>query len=78
MNNEKINQVINDVINDFGLPCKSEINSNSNLREDLLFDSLALASLTVHIEEEFGIDIFEKMNVQTVGEIYQMVEDIKN
>lgn len=73
MTQAKINQIINNIIADFGLPTKKEVSLNSNLREDLFFDSLALASLTVHIEEEFGIDIFEKKNVQTVGEIYQIV-----
>lgn len=71
---DKVNKIITDVISDFGLPVKGEINSDSNLRNDLFFDSLALASLTVQIEEEFGVDIFEKMNVQTVGQIYQIIE----
>jgi acyl carrier protein len=42
----------------------------SNLRDDLGMDSFNLAELTVHIEEEFDIDIFEDGIVNTVAEIY--------
>lgn len=40
-----------------------------HLRNDIGFDSLDLAELTVRIEAEFGIDIFEEGIVSTVGEI---------
>ena len=39
------------------------------LREDLNLDSFDLAELTVKIEDEFDIDIFEEGLVLTVGEI---------
>ena len=39
------------------------------LREDLNLDSFDLAELTVKIEDEFDIDIFEDGLVLTVGEI---------
>ena len=42
---------------------------NSSLRNDIGFDSLDLAELTVRIEDEFGIDIFEHGNVDTIYEI---------
>lgn len=47
-----------------------EISPLSKLRDDLGLDSFNLAELTVHIEEEFGIDIFEDGLVSTVREIY--------
>lgn len=47
------------------------ITSNKRLREDLGFDSFNLAELTVHLEEQFNIDVFENGVVNTVGEIYQ-------
>jgi len=53
-----------------------EILSSSNLR-DLGFDSLDLAELTVRIENEFGIDIFEDGIVETVGEILEKLEQSK-
>lgn len=47
------------------------LTSNKRLREDLGFDSFNLAELTVHLEEQFNIDVFENGVVNTVGEIYQ-------
>jgi acyl carrier protein len=51
---------------------KSPINAISNetqLRQDLGFDSLDLAELTVRIEDKYNIDIFENGIVNSVGEI---------
>ncbi len=45
------------------------IAENTNLRNDLQLDSLELAELTVRIEDEFQIDIFEDGIVETVGEV---------
>ncbi len=47
------------------------IAENTNLRNDLQLDSLELAELTVRIEDEFQIDIFEDGIVETVGEIFK-------
>jgi len=47
-----------------------ELKPEQTLREDLNFDSFDLAELTVKIEEEFGIDIFETGLVNSVHEIY--------
>ena len=55
---------------------KSEISLDSNLR-DLGLSSFDMAALTVHIEDEFDIDIFEEGLVLTVGEITQILK-IKN
>ena len=41
-----------------------------NLRDDLGLSSFDLAELTVKIEDEYDIDIFEDGLVSTVGEIY--------
>ncbi len=42
-----------------------------HLRNDIGFDSLDLAELTVRIEAEYDIDIFEDGIVNTVSEIFQ-------
>ena len=39
------------------------------LREDIGFDSLDLAELTVRIEEAFEVDVFADGLVSTIGEI---------
>ena len=51
-----------------------EINEKTKLREDLSLTSFDLAELTVKIEDEFKIDIFEDGLVNTVGEIYAKLE----
>jgi acyl carrier protein len=45
------------------------IAAQTRLREDLGFESLDLAELTVRIEEKFGVDVFADGLVHTVGEI---------
>lgn len=47
---------------------------DSRLREDLGFDSLELAVLTVKIEAEFGVDVFADGVVNTVGEIEEKIQ----
>jgi len=42
-----------------------------HLRNDIGFDSLDLAELTVRIEAEYDIDIFEDGIVNTVSEILE-------
>lgn len=44
---------------------------HTHLRNDLQLDSLALAELTVRIEDEFQVDIFEDGIIHTLGDIYQ-------
>ena len=61
--------IINTVLLNRG---KNEIKSilpTDNLRDDLGFDSLDLAELTVRIEAEYDIDIFADGLINTVGEI---------
>lgn len=51
-----------------------DLTEETSLRNDLGFDSLKLAQLTVMIEDEYDIDIFEDGNVETIGEILIKVE----
>ena len=57
---------------------KSEINdltASSHLKNDIGFDSLDLAELTVRLEAQYDVDIFEDGIVNTVGEILQKIEN---
>jgi acyl carrier protein len=65
----KILEIINKVRDNKELSKLEEIDSATQLREDCGFDSLDLAELTVRIEKEFNIDVFEKGNLNTIGEI---------
>jgi len=67
---EKLYLIINELlISNNKIDKPLQINESLKLRDDLGMDSFNLAELTVHIEEEFGIDIFEFGIVNTVGEI---------
>jgi len=65
----KILEIINTVRENKQLSKLEEIESATQVREDCGFDSLDLAELTVRIEKEFNIDVFEKGNLNTIGEI---------
>ena len=67
--NEKLLKIINSIKkNKQDNPVES-LTEEMRLREDLNLDSFDLAELTVKIEDEFDIDIFEDGLVLTVGEI---------
>jgi len=66
---EKLENIINTIRKNKGLNDTVAINANTKLREDLDFDSFDLAELTVHIEESFGVDIFESGIVESIGDI---------
>lgn len=66
-----IQEIINEVLDNRGKPKLNNINSDSHLRDDIGFDSLDLAELTVRIEAEYDKDVFEDGLVFTVKEIEQ-------
>tara|TARA_B100000902_G_scaffold285349_1_gene271331 strand:- start:172 stop:396 length:225 start_codon:yes stop_codon:yes gene_type:complete len=51
------------------------INNKSHLKNDLGLDSYNLALLTVKIEDEYEIDIFEDGIVTTFGEIIKILNN---
>jgi acyl carrier protein len=57
-----------------GIPVSDVINDTDDLINDLGFDSLNLAELTVIIEDEYGVDIFEKMIIRKVYEIKEQID----
>jgi len=65
----KILEIVNQIRLNKNLETVESINDDTNLRNDLELSSFDLAELTVRIEDEFGIDIFEDGLVSTVGEI---------
>jgi len=70
----KLFEIINTVLSNNNKPNINNLNIEMNLRDDIGFDSLDLAELTVRIESEFGIDIFEDSIVSTIGEIKEKLE----
>ena len=67
---ENIKKIIEEIFEENEEVLSSEINEETNLR-DLGLTSFDLATLTVKIEDEYGVDIFEDGIVMTVGEILE-------
>lgn len=72
---EKVIKIILNIIqeNDIEIDVQ-EINDSTLLMDDLLLDSFNLAQLTVEIESEFGVDIFENGVIKNVGEILNQLK----
>lgn len=67
-------EIINEIRAAKNLSLLNELSESLKLREDLSLTSFDLAELTVKIEDEFDIDIFEDGLVSTVGEIFAKLE----
>lgn len=76
MNNmeETVLKIINEIREAKGLKALSIINPQDSLREQIEFTSFDLAELTVKLEDEFDIDIFEEGLVNTIGEIFDRLK----
>lgn len=70
----KVLEIINDIRAAKLMNALYTLNATDNLRNDLGLTSLDLAELTVRIEDEFDIDVFEDGLVNTVGEIYAKLQ----
>ncbi len=70
----KVLEIINDIRIAKDMAAVATLNDTDSLRDDLGFTSFDLAELTVRIEDEFDIDIFEDGLVNTIGEVYAKLE----
>jgi acyl carrier protein len=73
---EKILEILNVVLGNQQKEKITSISADTNLRNDIGLDSLDLAELTVRIESEYGIDIFEDGVVFTLGEIFEKLKNV--
>lgn len=71
---KKVLEMINYIRANKNLEPLAEISHSDKLRDRIGFTSFDLAELTVRIEDEFDIDIFEDGLVATVGEIYEKLK----
>lgn len=71
---EKVLSIINEIRAAKDMALIYSISAETKLREDLNLTSFDLAELTVKIEDEFDVDIFEDGLVSTVGEIFAKLE----
>ena len=72
---DKLLEIINIIKDNKDEEKLTNLKEEMNLREDIGFDSLDLAELTVRIEKEFNVDVFEDGLVNTIKEI---IEKIRN
>lgn len=72
---QKVLSIINEIRASKNIAPVCELKKNFRLREDLGLTSFDLAELTVKIEDEYDIDIFEDGLVKTVGEIYAKLSE---
>jgi acyl carrier protein len=70
---QDVKKIIKEILEGNGEVLSSEINEQTNLR-DLGLTSFDLATLTVMIEDEYDVDIFEDGIVMTVGEILERLK----
>ncbi len=66
----KVLEIINSIRKHKGESPIESLKPEMDLRNDLGFSSFDLAELTVNIEDEFEIDIFENGLINTIGEIF--------
>lgn len=71
---EKLESIIRLIQDNKGAPSRAPIAAETRFREDLGFDSFDLAELTVHVEENFGVDVFESGVVDTIGEVCEKLK----
>lgn len=62
-------KIINKVLENNGYSAVENISDDMHLKNDLGYDSLMLAELTVEIEEVYNVDIFKDTLVFTVSDI---------
>lgn len=71
----RIREIIAEILTNRGKSYEiSTITNDTKLRDDIGLDSFNLAELTVYVEEEFEVDIFEDGIVLTFGEIIQKLK----
>ena len=69
-------EILNNVLEDSNSECYIEsLDPSLDLRNDLGFDSMDLALLTVLIEDEYGIDIFQDGLISNIGQIIEKINE---
>lgn len=67
-------EIINEVLSDSGKKITS-VTGETDLRKDLGMDSMNLAHLTVIIEDEYGVDIFDNGVISKISDIEKKINE---
>jgi acyl carrier protein len=68
-------EIINEILEENGMDLLEKLEDNDDLINDIGLDSLDLALLTVMIEDEYGIDVFENKIIRKVFEIKELINE---
>ncbi|MDP4173531.1 MAG: phosphopantetheine-binding protein [Bacteroidota bacterium] len=71
----KIIDILNSILLSKNKEIITDLEEKVSLRNDLGFDSLDLATLSVRIEDEFGIDIFEEKIIDKISELLTILHN---
>ncbi len=71
---QKILEIINNIRATKDMTPLASLRCEDRLRDDLDLTSFDLAELTVNIEAEFDVDIFEDGLVNTIGEVFEKLQ----
>lgn len=74
MENELL-KIINGIYKRNGKRIILVLDRGMSLRNDLGFDSIDLAELTVKIEDKFGVDIFEDTIVDSISDVIKKIQE---
>ena len=72
---EKLFNIINNILISKNEQPISNISPNNHLKNDLGLESLDMVELVVELEDEFGIDIFEAGNVETINDVLDRIKN---
>jgi len=71
---ERLRMIVDEMFQENrGIGCQ-ELLLTDRLREELNMDSFDMAELTVRVENEFGVDIFEGTIVRTIQEVVDKLQ----
>jgi acyl carrier protein len=74
---DQLLKIINTVLDNHQEKTISELKPEMTLRQDLGMDSIMLAEMTVRIEDETGVDVFENGMLYTVKDIFDIISKSK-
>lgn len=69
---EQLKEILGKILPDMDL---SDVTEETNLADDLGFDSLALIMLAMEIEEAFGFKFKKLVKFETVGDVCDYLEN---
>jgi acyl carrier protein len=72
---ESLKSIINDILQEKDdASTVDSLDDSMSLTNDLGLDSLDLAEMTVRLEDEYGIDVFEEDVVDEIGEVLEKLD----